>query len=96
MTKQYFYVEELPSGTQWIVKVNTELIKVSGMTGSLHVLGARVCGIPYAEYLRYCRSKYRAELRGKIGYPYPIFYDKKNAEKLAKELSERFSSVIVI
>ena len=95
MIKEYFFVDEIPDG-YYMIKVNTELINLKGARGSLNVIPARVCGLAYAEYLRYCRSEFGAELRGKKGYPYPVFKNKSNAQKLSKQLSERFNALIVI
>lgn len=94
--KNYFYVDELSTTSSWIIRINTDLINTKGATGSLNVLMARVCGVSYGDFLRYCRSDYGAELRGKKGYPYPLFKDKREAQKLASFLCKRFELITII
>lgn len=46
-------------------------------TSSYHVLGARLLGVSYPDFLRFCQSK-GAKLRGKSGYCYPVWDRKKS------------------
>lgn len=56
--------------------------------GSYNILGARLLGLNYADYLRYGRDKYRGTIKGK-GHKYPIlqFNDLSDCNKLCKELT---------
>ena len=47
----------------------------------------RVLGISFAEYLRMGRDAYGATIMGKTGYPYLVFNERKDAQKLADLLS---------
>ena len=68
-----FDANKLPEG----LSVNT----------SYHILCARVLGFTYPDYLRFCICN-GAYLKGKEGYCYPVFKDKKDAQKIAKLCNE--------
>lgn len=48
---------------------------------------ARVLGLSFCDYLRFARDVHNATICGKTGYPYLVFEDKKNAQKLADLLN---------
>ena len=52
-----------------------------------HILCARVLGFTYPDYLRFCICN-GAHLKGREGYCYPVFKDKKDAQKIAKLCNE--------
>lgn len=58
-------------------------------TSSYHVLAARLMGLRYTDYLRYCQSR-GARLRGKLGYAHPIWKDRKEAEIVMSELNKNW------
>lgn len=56
--------------------------------GSFHVIGARLMGLSYPDYLRYLRSK-GATLKGKTGYTYAYFKDKDKCQKVCDVLNTK-------
>lgn len=58
---------------------------------SYWILGSRLLGLSYPNYLRYLRDKYGATLVGRNGIPRFYFKEKKNCEKVIDELNKRFN-----
>lgn len=85
-----FLISETADGN-FMVSFEEELM--GSQKGSYNVMGARILGLPYPEYLRFCRDKYRATLRGKVGYSYPVFKQKKDAENLSKLLNSQYNEI---
>lgn len=61
---------------------------------SYHVMGARLLQMEYPDYLRYLRSL-GADLRGREGYVYAAFKDKKIVEKVCEQLNREWDKVKV-
>ena len=57
---------------------------------SYHVLGARLIGLPYADYLLWCVKNFKATLGGKRGYCYPMFKDIADCQKFCTMLNNKF------
>lgn len=95
---KFFYVEETPYyPNKFIICVNHEKFNLTNFRGSCNCIPAKLLMLSYANYLRFCRDNFGAELVGKNRkYPQALFKDKKQAEKLVKELNERAAKVINI
>lgn len=61
--------------------------------GSYNVMGARVLGLEYPDYLRFCRDEHNAILQGKQGYSYPLFKVEKDAQNLIKVLNKQYIEI---
>ena len=63
--------------------------------GSFCVIGARVMGLTYSQYLRMCRDVYKAEIIGKNSY-YPVAYFKlsKELDDLLEQLNARANFIL--
>lgn len=59
-------------------------------TSSYHVLGARLLGLSYPDYLTYCQST-GARLRGRNGYTYPVWESNAAAQSVMKKLEKQWS-----
>jgi hypothetical protein len=73
--KAFFTLEptEVVPG-KYMIKPDYEVWGITHIEGSGNVLPARVMGLTYAQYLRFCRDLLNAELVGKYHkYPYPLF-----------------------
>lgn len=80
--KKFFYIDESPVYKEkFLIRLNHDFFKKffpNGTSGSYNILTARVAGLSYARYLRYCRDVLGAEIIGK-GHKYPIvFFDRSN------------------
>ena len=91
----YFIVELSPISNKYIVLPNHTLLKLGYTEGSYAVLGARLFGLSYAQYLRMCRDVYHAALVGKnCKYISVLFSNEDDAKRLASELSSRAKFLI--
>ena len=61
--------------------------------GSLNVLAARLLDLSYPDYLQYCRANFNGLLRGRTGYSYCVYKDKKDCEKLCEILNKEWVNV---
>lgn len=90
---QYFEVREM-IGDNFMVGVCMESFPNIHTAGSYNVLGARVVGVSYAQYLRMCRDLFNAHLMGKGSkYVYPIFETKQDCQKLVDFLNKRLNQI---
>ena len=95
MSKRYFYLEESPYYPgKYGIYIDFDNLPPMKTTGSYNLLPARLLGLSYAEYLRFCRDVYKAEIIGKNNM-YPVAYFKNNiaAGDLIKMLNERMAIV---
>lgn len=91
---KYFEVIDNPYNDNFFVRVKEgeahdffyEGYHKHGGTFSYHIAGARVLGLNYADYLRLLRDQYHADIQGKVGYPIPVFKNKRDAEKVCSLL----------
>lgn len=96
MTKKYFYLEESPYHPgKYKISMNFDMLPGIRTTGSYNLLPARLLGLSYAEYLRYCRDIYKAEIVGKNNmYPVAYFKDNIAAGDLIHTLNSRMELLI--
>ena len=91
-----FYRDE--SATQpgkYMVRADFEKFHLNFTEGSYNIIGARLMGLTYANYLRMCRDVYGAEIVGKgSNYPYPIFKLSQGLMDLIEELNARANLVL--
>ena len=89
--KNYFIIDECATDPNYqMIKVNDSIVQMGKTAGSWNVLGARLFNISYANYLRLCRDKYGAELRGKnCLYVVPYFKKGSHIKDLCIELNKR-------
>ena len=98
MTDKYYKFEEA-NGNKFLLKCNPEAIPA--FEGRIHgaptVLAARLLGLSFPQYLRYCRDVIGAEVIGRNKL-YPIIYFEKNpaAMQLVKLLNSRMELLMKI
>lgn len=95
MSKRYFYIEESPYHPgKYIIKIDFTALPSMRTTGSYNLLPARLLGLSYAEYLRYCRDIYKAEIIGKNNmYPVAYFKDNVATGDLVRTLNSRMAAI---
>lgn len=91
-----FELEE--SGYQpnrYILRFHPDLFYTENTNGSFSVMAARVAGLPYTMYCRFCRDVLGAEVIGK-GSTYPTVYFQNTDEvrKFINLLNERANKII--
>lgn len=75
--KEYFVLEESPLvPKKYLIKPVFENFPSLSTTGSYNVLPARIFGLSYPQYLRFCRDIIGADIIGK-NHVYPVAYFKK-------------------
>ena len=90
--KKYFFIEESPyHNGYYSLRLDFDKIGFGELKGSANVFPARLLGLQYADYLRFCRDNYNATLFGKgRKYPVPLFKDKSKGNSLCTMLNKEF------
>ena len=91
-----FYRDEVASHPgKYMIRADLDAFHLNFTEGSFNVIGARLMGLTYAQYLRMCRDCFGAEIIGKGGYyPYPIFGFTKELSDLIDNLNARANLVL--
>lgn len=66
---------------KYVLRFHPELFHCENTTGSFSIMAARVAGMPYGMYCRFCRDVLGAEIVGKNS-AYPVVYFKKNQDTM--------------
>lgn len=92
---KYFKAEEsLSYSGKYMLTPIHEKLPLTYTAGSYNILAARLLGLEYADYLRYCRDMVAAELVGKnTCYVVPYFSDLAKLNQLIKELDNRVDMI---
>lgn len=78
----------------WQVSMTEIPFLDQGMTkGSYNVLNARLLGLSYCDYLKYCRAQHNGTIRKSSGYPYCVFKDKKNCNDVCNLLNKEWGKI---
>ena len=98
MSKDIFFPVETWD-SNWMVGILIEQFLIGQgeipwyFTSSYNVPPARLLGFTYPDYLRYCRA-HGAMLRGKNGYTHAVWTDKKECEKICKQIQAEWEKLI--
>lgn len=80
---------------KYMIRADLEKFHLNYTEGSYNIIGARLMGLTYAQYLRMCRDVYGAEIIGKGSlYPYPVFKLSKGLNDLIEQLNARATLVL--
>ena len=94
--EKIFYKDE--SATQpgkYMIRADLDKFYLLSTEGSYNIIGARLMGLTYAQYLRMCRDEFGAEIIGKgEKYPYPVFKLSKGLKDLIDQLNARANLVL--
>lgn len=94
--KTYFTLEESPyQPGKYRLDINFDLLPPIRTEGNYFVLFARLMNLSYAQFLRFCRDEFDAEIIGKDSR-YPSAYFKKTAKTsaLVRLLNSRMNYVM--
>lgn len=91
-----FYRDEIASHpSKYIIRADLDKFYLNSTEGSYNIIGARLMGLGYANYLRMCRDIYGAEIIGKNSkYPIAIFNLSKELNDLIEQLNARANFVL--
>lgn len=87
-----FVVRETCDLQNWMIGLSEEFHEKCPdliCKGSYGVLAARLLGISYPNYLRYCAT-HGGTLRGRQGFPTCYFKNKKDAEIICQEINKEW------
>lgn len=88
---KFFYLDESPVNPPYsILRPDLSKIPNGKMSGSWNILPARLLGISYADYLRFCRDILKAQVVGKnTKYPIPYFRQTQEVVQFIRLLNKR-------
>ena len=91
-----FYRDESASHPgKYLIRANLDEFHLYSTKGSFHVIGARLMGLTYAQYLRMCRDCFGAEIVGKGSiFPVPYFKLSQGLMDLIDQLNARANLVL--
>lgn len=93
--KIFYRDESATHPGKYMIRADLEKFHLNFTEGSYNVIGARLMGLTYAQYLRMCRDIYGAEVIGKGDmYPYPVFKLSRGLEELIDQLNARANLVL--
>lgn len=93
--KVFYRDESATHPDKYMIRADLEKFHLNFTEGSYNVIGARLMGLTYANYLRMCRDIYGAEIVGKgDAYPYPVFKLSRGLEELIDQLNARANLVL--
>lgn len=95
MDNDVFFAEETPYYPgKYVIKVNGDKFYMDSTTGSFNVICARLMGLHYADYCRFCRDVLGATIVGKNSrYPAVYFPKGENLSVLVRLLNTRANFV---
>ena len=91
-----FYRDECPNQPgKYLIRTDLDKFHLERTEGSFNIIGARLMGLTYAQYLRMCRDEFGAEIIGKGSYyPYPVFKLSQGLNDLIDQLNARANLVL--
>lgn len=91
-----FQVKEGMNEGTWMVGLTDagyKMITPYCPSGSYNIVAARVLGLSYPDYLRFVRQNYSATLRGREGYSYAIYKNRKDCVAVVTLLNDTWRKV---
>lgn len=92
-----FKVGETCNEGEYMVRLEDSMYELMGkQSGSFNIMAARILGFTYPDYLRYVRQNHNATLKGKEGYSYAIYKDRKDCVAVVTLLNDAWRKVETI
>lgn len=91
-----FYRDECPNQPgKYMIRADLDKFHLEYTEGSFNIIGARLMGLTYAQYLRMCRDCFGAEIIGKDSmYPVAYFKLSQGLNDLIDQLNARANFVL--
>lgn len=95
-TYSFFYLDGSPTyKDKFMIRLNHDKFLFSpGFSGSFNIFPARLLGLNYIDYLRYCRDVLGADLIGKNRFVVPYFDQTKEVKMFVKLLNTRMKYIM--
>lgn len=92
---EYFYLDQSSVEGKYLIRINFDLMPKMYTCGSYNLLAARVLGLSYANYLRFCRDVLGAELIGKYSaYPLAHLPNNLKTKQFIRMLNSRMGLIM--
>ena len=89
-----FKVTETCAENEYMVGLDDYIYQLIGkQSGSFNIVAARVLDFTYPDYLRYVRQNQNATLKGKKGYSYAVYKDRKDCVAVVTLLNDAWKKV---
>ena len=89
-----FKVTETCTENEYMVGLDDYIYQLIGkQSGSFNIVAARVLDFTYPDYLRYVRQNYNATLKGKKGYSYAVYKDRKDCVAVVTLLNDAWKKI---
>ena len=89
-----FKVTETCTENEYMVGLDDYIYQLIGkQSGSFNIVAARVLDFTYPDYLRYVRQNYNATLKGKKGYSYAVYKDRKDCVAVVTLLNDTWKKI---
>ena len=89
-----FKVTETCTENEYMVGLEDSIYQLIGkQSGSFNIVAARVLDFTYPDYLRYVRQNHNATLKGKKGYSYAVYKDRKDCVAVVTLLNDAWRKV---
>ena len=89
-----FKVTETCTANEYMVGLDDYIYQLIGkQSGSFNIVAARVLDFTYPDYLRYVRQNYNATLKGKKGYSYAVYKDRKDCVAVVTLLNDAWKKI---
>lgn len=89
-----FKVTETCTENEYMVGLDDYIYQLIGkQSGSFNIVAARVLDFTYPDYLRYVRQNHNATLKGKKGYSYAVYKDRKDCVAVVTLLNDAWKKV---
>ena len=92
MSTNMFYVKPTTNGS-YMVGIDCDVLYNHCSEGSYNIVGARVLGLSYPQYLRFLRDEFGAKLKGKVGYSYAIWENEEDCKKAVNEINSHWKKI---
>lgn len=93
--KVFYKDESAAHPGKYMIRADLEKFYLGYTEGSYNIIGARLMGLDYPDYLRMCRDIYGAEIVGKDSiYPFSVFKLSKDLDNLINELNNRANLIL--
>lgn len=89
-----FKVTETCTENEYMVGLDDYIYQLIGkQSGSFNIVAARILDFTYPDYLRYVRQNYNATLKGKKGYSYAVYKDRKDCVAVVTLLNDAWKKI---
>lgn len=87
-----FFTKETCDG-RYMIGIDCKELYSFCTAGSYNIVGSRVLGLSYPDYLRYLRTNHGATLKGKVGFTYAVWNTEEECKKAVDDLNSHLEPI---